>query len=116
MSSSLVPPTIAKFSGIQSIKTESQFSFTNRLLYDNDLRLLPADGAVFEKISSPELEPAPIQITDIFHVPEKNRMMALWFAGDYQGKSNSWGILISEDDGISWKQCVVEDKLPVTQE
>ena len=87
----------------------------------NDLQLYhdlyrSVDGVSFEKISSPWLSPDPMQITDIFHIPEKNVMMSLWFAGNYQEKnSNSWGTLISEDNGVSWKQNVIEDKLPATQ-
>ena len=41
-SSSLLTSTIYQFSGIQSSKTESQFSFVNRLPYISDLRLFIA--------------------------------------------------------------------------
>jgi len=71
------------------------------------------DGVTFEKISAPQLDPSPMQITDIFHIPEKNELMALWFAGDYKGgNNNSWGTLISTDNGITWKQQIIESGLP----
>ena len=53
-----------------------------------------------------------MQITDIFHVPEIG-LMALWFAGNYRDDElNSWGTLISRDNGATWKQEVIEAKLP----
>ena len=70
------------------------------------------DGVNFEKIASPALDPSPMQITDIFHIPEKKELMALWFAGAYKGgNNNSWGTLISTDDGKTWKQQVIEGGL-----
>ena len=72
-----------------------------------------ADGIHFEKISVPACDPVPIQISDIFHLPEKSEIAALWFAGDYHGgDNNSWGMLISTDDGRTWKQHVIESGLP----
>ena len=71
-----------------------------------------ADGINFSRIATPELNPVPMQITDIFHVPEIG-LMALWFAGNYRDDElNSWGTLISRDNGTTWKQQVVESKLP----
>ena len=71
------------------------------------------DGVTFEKVASPKLDPSPMQITDIFHIPEKNELIALWFAGDYKGgNNNSWGTLISTDNGKNWKQQIIESGLP----
>ena len=70
------------------------------------------DGIRFEKIATPELEIAPIQITDIFSLPD-GTLMALWFAGDYRnGMNHSWGTLRSRNQGLHWSQCVVEKDLP----
>ena len=69
------------------------------------------DGATFEKLATPTLDPMPMQITDVFHVPGVG-LMSLWFAGDYQkGPRSSWGILTSKDDGRSWTQRTVEQNL-----
>ena len=70
------------------------------------------DGTAFEKISAPELSPEPIQITGIFSVPGKG-LMALWFAGNYRSGEpcNSWGTLVSRDDGKTWAQRTVESGL-----
>ncbi len=69
------------------------------------------DGVTFEKITSLKLSPMPMQITDVFHVPTVG-MMALWFTGNY-GKTatNSWGTLVSKDNGKTWKQTVIESGL-----
>ena len=70
-----------------------------------------ADGATFERISTPTLDPMPMQITDVFPVPGVG-LMSLWFAGDYQkGPRSSWGILTSKDDGRTWTQRTVEKNL-----
>lgn len=71
-----------------------------------------ADGVTFTRVATPKLDPMPMQITDIFHVPEIG-LMALWFAGNYRDDElNSWGTLISRDNGTTWKQEVIEAKLP----
>ena len=68
------------------------------------------DGIAFEKISAPELSPEPIQITGIFSV--RGALMSLWFAGNYRsGAGNSWGTLVSRDDGKTWEQRTVESGL-----
>ena len=70
------------------------------------------DGVTFSRIATPHLDPMPMQITDIFHIPEIG-LMALWFAGNYRDDElNSWGTLISRDNGATWKQQVIESKLP----
>ncbi len=70
------------------------------------------DGVTFEKIAEPALEPFPMQITDVFHLPG-GKLMALWFATNYRQdeKSSSWGTLASEDNGRTWVQKTIEAKL-----
>ena len=68
------------------------------------------DGIRFERIASPKLDPLPMQITDIFKVPDG--LMCLWFAGDYSDRPvNSWGTMTSSDNGRTWTQCTVERNL-----
>lgn len=69
------------------------------------------DGVNFTHISTPKLDPMPMQITDIFHVPNVG-LMALWFTGNY-GKNarNAWGTLVSSDNGETWVQKTVESGL-----
>jgi len=70
-----------------------------------------ADGITFALVATPALSPLPMQITDVFHVPTVG-LMALWFAGTYQNTpSGSWGTLTSADNGRTWRQRTVEDKL-----
>ena len=72
------------------------------------------DGAKFEKIATPTLDPMPMQITDVFSVPGIG-LMCLWFAGDYkEGPHSSWGIVTSKDDGSTWVQRTVEKDLEKT--
>lgn len=73
------------------------------------------DGVNFTRIASLQLNPHPMQITDIFNVPDVG-LMALWFTGNYaEGGLNSWGTLTSTDNGKTWKQQVVESDLPRTE-
>ena len=67
------------------------------------------DGIAYEKIASPELDPWPIQVMDVFHLPD-GKLMSLWFAGDYSNgyTNNSWGVLESSDNGATWSQRTVE--------
>ncbi|MBR4612399.1 MAG: exo-alpha-sialidase [Kiritimatiellae bacterium] len=70
------------------------------------------DGLAWEKTSSPSLDPAPIQITDVFHLPG-GAMMSLWFSGNYRDESkNAWGTLTSRDGGRTWEQRTVESGIP----
>lgn len=65
------------------------------------------DGVAFEKIAEPALAPFPMQITDIFHADGK--LMALWFATRYrEDDEQSWGTLVSADNGRTWTQRTVE--------
>ena len=70
------------------------------------------DGIRFQRIAMLRPDPMPMQITDIFTVPGTG-LMSLWFSGSYNKKLHdcSWGTLISEDNGKTWKQHVVETGL-----
>lgn len=69
------------------------------------------DGKAFERIATPALSPMPMQITDVMHVPGVG-LMSLWFAGNYRDlPENAWGILTSADNGTTWTQTTIEDKL-----
>jgi hypothetical protein len=74
------------------------------------------DGVKFTLVTTPTLDPRPVQITDIFSVPTVG-LMALWFAGDYgdEGPTHSWGMLTSADDGKSWTQTTIESGLTKAQ-
>jgi hypothetical protein len=65
----------------------------------------------FKLVGTPKLAVQPMQITDVFVVPEVG-LMALWFAGNYSDEAvHSWGIMTSSDDGVTWTQTPVESKL-----
>ncbi|WP_367012375.1 sialidase family protein [Bremerella sp. JC817] len=69
------------------------------------------DGITFQRIATPKMEVQPMQVTDIFHVPEVG-LMSLWFAGNYQkDNSHAWGTLTSTDDGETWTQKTIESGL-----
>ena len=74
------------------------------------------DGVTFERISTPKLDPMPMQITDVFAVPTVG-LMALWFAGDYRndGPCHHWGKIVSTDNGATWTQTTIEADLPKAQ-
>lgn len=70
------------------------------------------DGETFTLLSTPKLTVQPMQITDVFTVPEVG-LMSLWFAGKYSDKPvHSWGIMTSSDDGTTWTQKTIESSLP----
>ena len=71
------------------------------------------NGLNYELLCIPELNPIPMQITDIFSVPGLG-LMCLWFPGRYRDNHNAWGTLVSTDDGRSWKQDTIEQELPLT--
>ncbi|WP_302120626.1 sialidase family protein [Allorhodopirellula heiligendammensis] len=69
------------------------------------------DGVTFTLIASPKLAIPPMQVTDVFEVPEVG-LMALWFAGNYSDQAvHSWGVMTSADDGATWTQTPVESGL-----
>lgn len=73
------------------------------------------DGVTFTRVATPVLSPVPVQITDIFTVPEVG-LMALWFAGSYKEDDNhSWGTLTSRDNGLTWTQTTHESGLSLAQ-
>jgi len=73
------------------------------------------DGVTFTLVTTPKLDPAPVQITDVFAVPRVG-LMALWFAGGYrEGTDHSWGTLTSRDNGATWKQSTIESGLTKDQ-
>jgi len=74
------------------------------------------DGVTFTLVTTPKLDPAPVQITDVFSVPTVG-LMALWFAGNYgdEGATHSWGKLTSTDDGATWTQTTIESGLTKAQ-
>ena len=85
---------------------------------DTDFRMAlyrTSDGKHFQLLSTPYLNPKPMQITDIFHTPEG--MACLWFSDDYSREraNKSWGILISKDDGQTWEQRVIESGLRIDE-
>jgi hypothetical protein len=70
------------------------------------------DGVTFTLLATPQLAVSPMQITDVFAVPQVG-LMALWFAGNYTDEpTNSWGIVTSSDNGSTWTQTTVEAELP----
>ena len=69
------------------------------------------DGVSFTLVATPKLDTRPVQITDIFSVPQVG-LMALWFGGSYSDAADhSWGTVTSSDNGATWKQTVVESGL-----
>ncbi|WP_395736354.1 sialidase family protein [Prosthecobacter sp.] len=74
------------------------------------------DGVKFTLLTTPQLDPRPVQITDVFPVPTVG-LMALWFAGNYgdEGPVHSWGTLTSTDDGKTWTQTTIENGLTKAQ-
>ena len=48
-----------------------------------------ADGIRFSRIAQPVLDPMPMQISDIIHVPGVG-LLSLWFAGRYRRSSPVW--------------------------
>lgn len=77
--------------------------------------LRTVDGKKFEQLCIPQLAIQPMQITGIFFIPEVG-LVSLWFAGNYRsGEDNSYGMLVSKDDGKSWEQCVIGSNLPKHQ-
>lgn len=73
------------------------------------------DGITFTLLATPTLPVRPMQITDIFSVPQVG-LMALWFAGDYGDKpTNAWGTVTSSDNGTTWTQTTVESALPKSE-
>ena len=73
------------------------------------------DGIAFKQIAALHLDPAPMQITDIFRTPKG--LMALWFQGKYRPADapKCWGTVVSVDEGRTWTQRTVEKDLPAAE-
>lgn len=69
-------------------------------------------GDTWQLISSPVFGTAPIQISDIISVPTVG-LMAFYHAGSYAGgaSNNSWGVVKSTDNGLTWTQTQVQSGL-----
>ena len=73
------------------------------------------DGVTLEKIASLTPDPFPMQVMDPVPVAGLG-LVSPWFAGSYRkGGSNSWGLLVSADDGRTWTQRVIESGLSVKE-
>ena len=73
------------------------------------------DGSAAEKVATVRLDPFPMQIMDVVRV-EGLGLVSPWFAGNYRkGGANSWGLLVSADNGHTWTQRVIEDGLSVKE-
>ncbi|WP_233199056.1 MULTISPECIES: sialidase family protein [Pirellulaceae] len=69
------------------------------------------DGVTFTHLATPNLAVQPMQITDVFAVPDVG-LMALWFAGKYNDDPvHAWGTMTSSDDGATWTQKTIESGL-----
>ena len=67
-----------------------------------------SDGNDFTQISTPTFSILPSHIGDIIYVPEVGLMA---FYNTSGGNIYSWGLVISEDDGITWTQREIEGGL-----
>jgi len=73
------------------------------------------DGVTLEKVAAVTPDPFPMQVMDPVGVDGLG-LVAPWFAGNYKkGGANSWGLLVSADDGRTWTQRVVENGLSVKE-
>lgn len=71
------------------------------------------DGVRFEQIAKLTPSPMPMQITNPFPVRDVG-LVSFWFAGHYRKDgNNSWGMLVSTDDGRTWTQRTIESGLAV---
>ena len=73
------------------------------------------DGLSFEKIATPEIDPVPMQITDVIRVPGVG-LLSLWFSAGYdyvKDGRKAWGTLTSADNGRTWTARTVETDLKV---
>jgi len=69
------------------------------------------DAVRFERIAVAKLNPFPMQLMDVVNVPSVG-LVTLWFSGDYhKERGHDWGYLVSKDDGLTWRQVVVERDL-----
>ena len=73
------------------------------------------DGRTIEKIATIRPDPFPMQVMDPVRV-EGLGLVSPWFAGNYRkGGANSWGLLVSTDNGHTWTQRIIEKDLSVKE-
>jgi len=73
------------------------------------------DGKDIEKIATVRPYPFPMQIMDPVRV-EGLGLVSPWFAGNYRKDgSNSWGLLVSADNGRTWSHRIIEKDLSVKE-
>ena len=73
------------------------------------------DGRNIEKIATIRPDPFPMQVMDPVRVAGLG-LVSPWFAGNYRkGGSNSWGLLVSADNGRTWVQRIIEKDLSVKE-
>ena len=73
------------------------------------------DGRTIEKIATIRPDPFPMQVMDPVRV-EGLGLVSPWFAGNYRkGGANSWGLLVSTDNGRTWSQRIIEKYLSVKE-
>ena len=73
------------------------------------------DGQTIEKIATVRPDPFPMQIMDPVRVKGLG-LVSPWFAGNYSnGGSNSWGLLVSTDNGRTWSQRIIEKDLSIKE-
>ncbi len=73
------------------------------------------DGRSVEKVAVVRPDPFPMQVMDPVRV-EGLGLVSPWFAGNYRKDgSNSWGLLVSTDNGRTWSQRVIEKDLSVKE-
>lgn len=73
------------------------------------------DGRTIEKVASIRPDPFPMQVMDPVRV-EGIGLVSPWFAGNYhKDGSNSWGVLVSVDNGSHWTQRIIEKDLSVKE-
>ena len=62
------------------------------------------DGYHFEQVSAPSFSTVPAHVGDIIHVPEHGLMCFFNTAGS----PRTWGVLKSQDNGLTWTQEAIE--------
>ena len=73
------------------------------------------DGRSVRKIASISPDPFPMQVMDPVRVAGLG-LVSPWFAGNYKDDgANSWGLLVSADDGRTWSQRIIEKDLPLKE-
>ena len=73
------------------------------------------DGLAVEKVATVRPDMMPMQVMDPVRVDGLG-LVSPWFAGSYRrGGSNSWGLLVSADNGRTWSQRVIEKELTVKE-